>query len=257
MKERKFIKLRTDMYEDTKMKIIDRNPRRDLIHYIWNRLVVLAGKVNKEGELFMSRTIPYTIESLAVEFNREPEEIKLAMDLLIQLEMMEYTKEGVYIVKNFVKHQNIKIKEKDKEVVGKVEYKVEENKEEYIKKESKDEEQVTESKVQEKEQHNINNENYTNAKIGDNLSNKQEVNIIEPEANKEVQKDCTKPLSMKKHIGKKAGKKKMKNSVISDEEEEDDVEVCSLTEGEYVLGEGETLLRSFTFCDDEIIDITI
>ena len=60
------------MYGDTKFKIIDKNPRRDLIHYIWNRLVVLAGKVSKEGELFMSRTIPYTIESLAVEFNREP-----------------------------------------------------------------------------------------------------------------------------------------------------------------------------------------
>ena len=45
---------------------------------------------------------------------RETEEIKLAMDLLIQLEMMEYTKEGVYIVKNFAKHQNIKIKEKDR-----------------------------------------------------------------------------------------------------------------------------------------------
>lgn len=256
MKERRFIKLRTDMYEDTKMKIIDRNTRRDLIHYIWNRLVMLAGKVNKEGELFMSRTIPYTIESLAVEFNREPEEIKLAMDLLIQLEMMEYTKDGVYIVKNFAKHQNIKSKQKDKEVFVKAQEKVEENKEKDIQKKSKDEEQAIESKVPEKEQHNINSENYTNAKVEASLSNKQEVNITEPEANKEVQEDCAKTLSMKKHIGKKAGKKKMKNSVISDEEEED-VEVCSLTEGEYVLGEGETLLRSFTFCDNEIIDITI
>jgi predicted phage replisome organizer len=243
MKERRFIKLRTDMYEDTKFKIIDRNPRRDLIHYIWNRLVVLAGKVNKEGELFMSRTIPYTIESLAVEFNREPEEIKLAMNLLIQLEMMEYTIEGVYIVKNFAKHQNIKIKEKDKDV-GKVQEKEDVNKQEDIGDNSKYEEQVTESKVLEKEQHNINSENYTNAIVEENLSNKQEVNRTEP-------------LSIQKHIGKKlVSKKKMKNSVVSREEEDDDDEqICRLTEGEYVLGEGETLMRSFTFSDDEIIEI--
>jgi phage replisome organizer, putative, N-terminal region len=260
MKERRFIKLRTDMYEDTKFKIIDRNPRRDLIHYIWNRLVVLAGKVNKEGELFMSRTIPYTIDSLAIEFNRESEEIKLAMDLLIQLEMMEYTKDGVYIVKNFVKHQNIKIKEKDKdkEAVGKVKDKVEENKEEYIQKESKDEEQVTESKVQEKEQHNIKSENYTNTKVRKNLSNNQDVNVTEPKESKCLKQVGTEPLSIQKHIGKKAEKKKMENSFISQEDDDDDdVEICSLTEGEYVLGEGETLLRSFTFCDDEIIDSII
>lgn len=54
------------------------------------------------------------------------------MELLIQLEMMEYTKEGVYIVKNFAKDQNIKIKGKDKEVVRIVQEKVEENKEKYI-----------------------------------------------------------------------------------------------------------------------------
>jgi phage replisome organizer, putative, N-terminal region len=244
VKVRRFIKLRTDMYEDTKFKIIDRNPRRDLIHYIWNRLVVLAGKVNKEGELFMSRTIPYTIVSLAIEFNREPEEIKLAMNLLIQLEMMEYTIEGVYIVKNFAKHQNMKIKEKDKEVVEKIQEKEAVNKQEDIGDNSKDEEQVTESKVLEKEQHNINSENYTNAIVEEKLSNKQEVNRTEP-------------LSIQKHIGKKSvSKKKTKNSVISREEDDDNEQICRLTEGEYVLGEGETLMRSFTFCDDEIIEIT-
>lgn len=256
MKERKYVRFNVNMYEDTKFKIIDRNPRRDLIHYIWNRLVVLAGKVNKEGELFMSRTIPYTIESLAIEFNREPEEINLAMELLIQLEMMEYKKEGVYIVKNFAKHQNIKIKEKDKEVVVKVQEKVEANKEKDIPKESKDEEQVTESKVTEKEQHNIKSENCSNTKADESLSNKQEVNITEPKDNKVVQQDKAEPISIKKHMGKKVGKKKMKNSVINCEENDEDIEICNLTEGEYVLGEGETLIRSFTFCDDKIIENT-
>lgn len=50
MKERKFVKLRVDMYDDTKSKIIDTMNERDLIQYIWIRLIVLAGKVNLEGE---------------------------------------------------------------------------------------------------------------------------------------------------------------------------------------------------------------
>lgn len=204
----------------------------------------------------MSRTIPYTIESLAVEFNREPEEIKLAMDLFIQLEMMEYTKEGVYIVKNFAKHQNIKINEKVKEVAEKVQEKNEVNKEKDIPRESILEVQVTESKLSEKEQHNIKSENYTNAKIEASLPDKDEVNKTELEEHKGFQQDCAEPLSMKKHIGKKAEKKKMKNSVISCEEEDDDESICRLTEGEYVLGEGETIVRSFTLCDDKIIEIT-
>lgn len=74
--------------------------------------MVLAGKVNLEGELFLSRNIPYTLETLAIEFNREVSEIELAIKTFIDLEMVELTQDKIYKVKNFVKHQNIKTKEK-------------------------------------------------------------------------------------------------------------------------------------------------
>lgn len=67
------------MYEDTKFKIIDTKPERDLIYYIWTRILTLAGKVNLEGELYLSKNIPYTIETLAREFNRSAEQVKLAL----------------------------------------------------------------------------------------------------------------------------------------------------------------------------------
>jgi predicted phage replisome organizer len=111
MRERKYVKLRVDMYEDTKFKIIDMKPERDVIFYIWNRLVLLAGKVNLEGELFLSKNMPYTIETLAIEFNRDPSQIKLALEIFIELQMLELTEAKVYAVKNFAKHQNIKKKE--------------------------------------------------------------------------------------------------------------------------------------------------
>ena len=112
MRERKVVKFRVDMFEDTKFKIIDRKPERDLIHYVWTRIVVLAGKVNREGDLYLSKNIPYTIETLAIEFNRGEEQIKLALDVFMELEMLEITDGSVYRVKNFAKHQNIKVKEK-------------------------------------------------------------------------------------------------------------------------------------------------
>lgn len=99
MKERKSVKLRVDMYDDTKSKIIDTIDERDLIQYIWIRFIILAGKVNLEGELFLSRNIPYTMETLAIEFNRDIERVKLAMKVLIDLEMIEFTEDKIYKVK--------------------------------------------------------------------------------------------------------------------------------------------------------------
>lgn len=116
MRERKNIKLRVDMNEDTKFKIIDRKPERDLIYCIWIKLLLLAGKVNKEGELYLSRNIAYTLETLAIEFNRDDKQVRLALDVFLELEMIELTKQNAYKVKNFAKHQNIKVKEQDSEL---------------------------------------------------------------------------------------------------------------------------------------------
>ncbi|AOR22882.1 phage replisome organizer N-terminal domain-containing protein [Clostridium taeniosporum] len=110
--ERKIVKLRVDMYNDTKFKIIDTMEERDVIHYIWTRLLTLAGKVNLEGDLYLSKSIPYTVETLALEFNRSAKKVKLALKVFMDLEMVELTENNVYRVRNFVKHQNIRSKKK-------------------------------------------------------------------------------------------------------------------------------------------------
>ncbi|OSA89476.1 UNVERIFIED_ORG: hypothetical protein B2H93_16305 [Clostridium botulinum] len=111
--ERKIVKLRVDMYSDTKFKIIDTMEERDLIHYIWTRLLTLAGKVNLEGELYLSKSSTYTIETLALEFNRSAKKVEIALKAFIDLEMIELGENNVYRVRNFAKHQNIKSKKKD------------------------------------------------------------------------------------------------------------------------------------------------
>lgn len=111
MKNRKFVKLKVDMYSDTKFKIIDTMEERDLIHYIWTRIITLCGQVNLDGDLYLSKTIPYTAETLAIEFNRSVEKVKLALTVFMNLEMIEISKDNAYKISNFVKHQNIKVKE--------------------------------------------------------------------------------------------------------------------------------------------------
>ncbi len=124
MRERRYVKFKVDIYDDTKTKIIDQRPERDFIHYFFARSIVLAGKADCEGDLYMAKDIPYTIETLATEFNRDAALIKLALDLLIELKMIEVTEDNIYRVKGFVKHQNIKVKEKveinDKEEINAV-----------------------------------------------------------------------------------------------------------------------------------------
>jgi predicted phage replisome organizer len=138
MRERRYVKFRVDMYEDTKFKIIDMKPERDTIHYIWNRIVMLAGKVNMEGDLFLSKSIPYTVETLAIEFNRDSSQVKLALDTFIELEMVEFIEDRIYRVKNFVKHQNIKLKEKEVAKNQNTEVKNNENDENRLDKTNKD-----------------------------------------------------------------------------------------------------------------------
>ncbi len=54
MADIKWIKLATNMHDDEKMKLIDAMPKRDTIHYVWIRILLLGGKLNANGKVFLS-----------------------------------------------------------------------------------------------------------------------------------------------------------------------------------------------------------
>jgi len=230
MRERKYIKFRVDMHEDTKFKIIDRKPERDVIHYIWNRIVMLAGKVNLEGDLYLSKNIPYTIETLAIEFNRDIAQIKLSLDVFIELEMIEITEDKIYRVKNFAKHQNIKVKEKS----------ISENKDYDVKKievQQNDNSKVATNEYASKESHN---------KISENeAENLEEVNRCKLQDNGPIILETKKSQKSKKN-----NKKKVRDKVPAinpiDEEFEDN-SICYLTDGVRPLGDGESTILEWSF----------
>lgn len=114
MRERRYVKLRSDMYDDTKFKIIDTMENRDTINYIWTRILTLCGKINNRfGYLLLSKNMIYTIDLLAIEFNRSKEQIEEAIDVFIELKMMDKDENGMLKVCNWGKHQGYKDKSKD------------------------------------------------------------------------------------------------------------------------------------------------
>ncbi|WP_297430379.1 phage replisome organizer N-terminal domain-containing protein [Clostridium sp.] len=115
MADIKWIKLATCMPDDEKMKLIDAMPERDTIHYVWIRILLLGGKLNADGEIFLSEGKPLTANMLAILFSRPIDAIKLALKVLSRFGMIEIDTDKVIKIVNWDKHQNIEGMERVRE----------------------------------------------------------------------------------------------------------------------------------------------
>ncbi|WP_160685949.1 phage replisome organizer N-terminal domain-containing protein [Clostridium sp. C2-6-12] len=252
MRERRYVKFKLDIYDDTKTKVIDQKPERDFIHYFFARCIILAGKSDCEGELYMAKNIPYTIETLAIEFNRDEALVKLALDVLMELKMIEVTEDNIYKVKSFVKHQNIKVEEKvnSKDRGIDLKHKEAATREVIIEavnnKETNKSEEKAKNKVAENKSYPIINDDKVALPINNNQFNKdnnQSIKISDNISPSNI------PILFDEKKNRKTANKKKKEHVInmSDEEERKDEDLVSFKEDEYVLGEGERLISAWTF----------
>ena len=114
MSEIKWIKITTDIFDDEKMCLIDALPDRDAIIVIWIKLITLAGKLNTKGVLAISKNIVYTDEMLAQTFHRPLNTVRMALVVFEKFGMVEKI-DGVIMLPNWEKHQNIDGMEKIKE----------------------------------------------------------------------------------------------------------------------------------------------
>lgn len=110
----KWIKLNVDMFDDEKIKIIQSMPEGDAILLVWIKLILLAGKTNEGGYIYISENMPYTEEMLSVVMNKPLNIIRLAIETFTKLEMIENDAKGIYLV-NFEKHQSLEKMEKIRE----------------------------------------------------------------------------------------------------------------------------------------------
>lgn len=103
----KWVHLTTDMFDDEKIKLIEKMPDADTLLVIWIKLICQAGKVNDGGAIYLIENVPYDDETLATIFNRPVNSIRLALNTFRRLGMIETCDDGSILLLNWEKHQNI------------------------------------------------------------------------------------------------------------------------------------------------------
>ncbi|MGE6516664.1 phage replisome organizer N-terminal domain-containing protein [Lysinibacillus sphaericus] len=102
-----WIKIKTDMFDNEKIKLIERMPEGDTILIIWIKLLTYAGKANYNGYIMLSENIPMNVEEMAIIFNRPLEKVRYAIQILQRYKMLEINEQEVVLISNWEKHQNI------------------------------------------------------------------------------------------------------------------------------------------------------
>lgn len=118
MADVKWIKITTNMFDDEKIDFISSLPEGHSIFYIWIRLLTMAGRCNAGGYIFLTEKIPYTDDALASRFKMNLNIVRLALETLSRLEMIDIDNKGIRLV-NWDKYQNVdrldKLREYDRE----------------------------------------------------------------------------------------------------------------------------------------------
>ncbi|PAF13676.1 replication protein [Shouchella clausii] len=123
MSDVKWIKLSTNMFEDEKIRLIEKMPEADTLLVIWIKLLSQAGKTNASGYIYLTENIPYTDEMLATIFDRPVSVIRMALSVFREFGMLEVNDRNIIAITNWEKHQNIdgmaRIREQTRERVAK------------------------------------------------------------------------------------------------------------------------------------------
>jgi predicted phage replisome organizer len=114
MAEVKWIKLSTNMFDNSKIKYIRRLPDGDRMVLFWVMLLTKAGKCNSNGYILLTENIPYDAEMLAYEFEFDLQLVKFALETFKRLKMLELEEEQIY-VSDWESHQNLDVMKQLKE----------------------------------------------------------------------------------------------------------------------------------------------
>lgn len=114
MAEISWIKLSTDIPDNRKVKRIRKLPDGDKIILFWVFLLSRAGESNKSGGLFITDTLPYSMEDLSADFDFSIEFVQFAILTLEKYSMITRYDEVLFI-KNWEEYQSIEGMDKVRE----------------------------------------------------------------------------------------------------------------------------------------------
>lgn len=106
MSDIRWVKLSTDTLDDEKIQYIEGLPEGQMLFNVWMKLIIMAGRSNQDGYLFVCEGVPYNEESLANKLRYPQNMIRLALNVYEKLKMIELIN-GVIHLSNWHKHQNI------------------------------------------------------------------------------------------------------------------------------------------------------
>ena len=123
MTEIKWVKISTDIFDNRKIKHLRKLPKGNDIALIWVMLLVMAGRCNKDGMVFLTESIPYSTKMLADELDFEEDTVALAMKTFKQLNMISYD-DKFFAITGWEEYQNVdqmeKIREQTRQRVAKL-----------------------------------------------------------------------------------------------------------------------------------------
>ncbi|EFQ6879268.1 DnaD domain protein [Listeria monocytogenes] len=118
-----WIKLSVNMFDDEKIKLLEKMPEGNQMLIVWIRLLALAGKTNDKGRIYLNENVPYTEDMLATLFNRDVGIIRVTLHTLQSFGMIQKTENGLIEIENWEKHQNVdgmeRVREQTRKRVGK------------------------------------------------------------------------------------------------------------------------------------------
>lgn len=105
MGDLQWIKLNLAMFSNRKIRYIRHLPEGNNIVLIWIMLLVLAGKCNSGGMIFLTENVPYTTETLSDELGFETATVTLALRVLEELGMIQGG--GALCITNWEEYQSV------------------------------------------------------------------------------------------------------------------------------------------------------
>lgn len=107
----KWIKLMTNIFDNRKIKQIEKLPEGNALIVMWIKLLCLAGNINDNGYIYFTSEIPYTDQMLANQFNMELTTIQLGLKTFEWFGMIKII-DNILLISNWERYQSVdKLKE--------------------------------------------------------------------------------------------------------------------------------------------------
>lgn len=106
MGEIKWVKLSVDMFNNRKIRQIEGMPEGNGILLTWIKMICLAGSINDNGSIYLTKEIPYTDDTLAREFGQPLNTIRLALETFSRFSMIEVVDDFIKL-SNWAEYQNV------------------------------------------------------------------------------------------------------------------------------------------------------